>query len=441
MNILILDPYPKKSYRISKDTSGGYGTGNDFGDSFLPKTLKKLLIKNSKWPPLFAAYTYSVLKKDRHNVVYDEELPKNYEFFDLIIIVSSIVSHETEIELIKKINNKVKIFVIGPFASNNSEKYLKYNLSIIMGEPEIFFIKNKDFINFSEKKLISHDVKDFNLDELPYPEYEEMGYDLKKINNLFGRGKSIPLIATRGCPFSCFKYCVYPLQQGRKIRQRSIKGIIDEIKYWKIKYSVKNFIFRDPVFSINRKHTVELCNELIQEKININFIAETHLNILDSDLIKLLKKAGLTGIKVGIESFDEEVIQEANRHTATKDDQLKKIRELERNKIQVSAMFILGFPADNPKTVMQTINYAKKLNTTYAQFSVWTPYPGTPVFFEYKDRIITNKMEDFDQYRLVFKHNVFSKEEIRYYLDKAYSNYYSRLKWVFKYIFSKNAIY
>ena len=100
--------------------------------------------------------------------------------------------------------------------------------------------------------------------------------------------------------YKCFKYCVYPLQQGRKVRQRSIKGIIDEIKYWKKKYSVKNFIFRDPVFSINRKHTIELCNALIQEKININFVAETHLNILDSDLIKLLKKAGLIGIKVGI---------------------------------------------------------------------------------------------------------------------------------------------
>ena len=184
-----------------------------------------------------------------------------------------------------------------------------------------------------------------------------------------------------------------------------------------------------------------MCNSLIQENININFVAETHLNILDSDLIKLLKKAGLIGIKVGIESFDEKVIEQANRHTATKDDQLKKIRELEKNKINVSAMYILGFPADNSETIMQTINYAKKLNTTYAQFSVWTPYPGTPVYLEYKDKIITEKMEDFDQYRLVFKHNIFSNEEIRNYLDKAYSNYYSRLKWIFKYIFSKNAIY
>ena len=104
-------------------------------------------------------------------------------------------------------------------------------------------------------------------------------------------------------------------------------------------------------------------------------------------------------------------------------------------------MFILGFPADTPETIMQTINYAKKLNTTYAQFSVWTPYPGTPVYLEYKDKLYTNIMEDFDQYHLVFKHNIFSREEIRNYLDKAYSQYYSRINWLIKYLFSKNAIF
>ena len=234
---------------------------------------------------------------------------------------------------------------------------------------------------------------------------------------------------------------MYPLQQGRKVRQRSIRNIIDEIKYWQQNYGVKSILFRDAVFSINRKHTVELCNTLINEKINIEFIVETHLNILDTELIHLLKKAGLTGIKVGIESSSEEVKQEANRHSASKDDQYLKIKELEKNKIQVSTMFILGFPADTPETIMQTINYAKKLNTTYAQFSVWTPYPGTPVYLEYKDKLYTNIMEDFDQYHLVFKHNIFSREEIRNYLDKAYSQYYSRINWLIKYLFSKNAIF
>ena len=441
MKILILDVYPKKNYRISKDTSGGYGTGNDFGESIIPRTLKKLLVNNSKWPPLFAAYTFSVLRKNGHDVYYKDHLPINFESFELILIVSSIVSHETEIEVIKEINNKVKIFVIGPFATSNSQKYIKYDLSVIMGEPEFFFLNNKNLPDFFDKKIITFDQKNLDLDELPYPEYNKMGYDLKKINNLFGRKKTVPMVATRGCPFSCFKYCVYPLQQGRKVRQRSIRNIIDEIKYWQQNYGVKSIIFRDAVFSINRKHTVELCNTLINEKINIEFIAETHLNILDTELIHLLKKAGLTGIKVGIESSSEEVKQEANRHSASKDDQYLKIKELEKNKIQVSTMFILGFPADTPETIIQTINYAKKLNTTYAQFSVWTPYPGTPVYLEYKDKLYTNIMEDFDQYHLVFKHNIFSREEIRKYLDKAYSQYYSRINWFIKYLFSKNAIF
>ena len=169
------------------------------------------------------------------------------------------------------------------------------------------------------------------------------------------------------------------------------------------------FIFRDPVFSINKKHTEEFCNELINRNIKIKFIIETHLRILDSELIMLLKKAGLKAVKVGVESYDENVLKESGRFSVSKDQQLNKIRELENNNIQVSAMYILGFPTDTDETINKTINYAKKLNTTYAQFSVWTPYPGTPVFNEYKDKITANSYDEFDQYHLVYNHNLFNK--------------------------------
>ena len=58
-------------------------------------------------------------------------------------------------------------------------------------------------------------------------------------------------------------------------------------------------------------------------------------------------------------------------------------------------MYIIGYPEDTERTIMETLNYSIKLNTKYAQFSVWTPYPGTPVFKEYEDKIITHKFEDF----------------------------------------------
>ena len=57
MKILIIDTYKNVAYRISKDTSGGYGTGNNFGDSLFTNFLKKTLKKIHEWPPLFAVYT------------------------------------------------------------------------------------------------------------------------------------------------------------------------------------------------------------------------------------------------------------------------------------------------------------------------------------------------------------------------------------------------
>lgn len=431
MKILILDPERDVSHRISKDTSGGYGTGNDFGDTFIPKFLKQTLKVVHDWPAMFAIYTMSVLKKNGHEVFYSKIIPDNLNSFDLFIIVSSIVCCETECDYIKKISLlKKKIFVIGPFATNNPSKYVNAGGTVISGEPEFYFLKNKELI-YNDDKIIKFD-HNFDLDDLPYPNWEDK-IKKNKTSILFGTEKSLPILATRGCPYSCFKYCVYPLQQGRKPRQRDPQKIVDEIEYWNKKFKIKTFIFRDPVFSINRKHTIEFCEKLINRNLKVKFIIETHLRILDSELIKILKNAGLKGVKVGVESGDEEVLKDANRFTIKKDAQLEKIRELEKFKILVSSMFIIGFPADDEKSIMKTINYAKKLNTTYSQFSVWTPYPGTPVFKEYEDKILAEKFEEFDQYNLVFKHKIFSQKKIRELLGKSYSMYYGRINWFLKF--------
>ena len=86
MKILILDPEKNVSHRLSKDTNGGYGTGNDFGDSLIPKILKKTLKKIHDWPAMFAIYSMSVLKQQGHEVIYSKIIPKNLSDFDDPII-------------------------------------------------------------------------------------------------------------------------------------------------------------------------------------------------------------------------------------------------------------------------------------------------------------------------------------------------------------------
>ena len=79
----------------------------------------------------------------------------------------------------------------------------------------------------------------------------------------------------------------------------------------------------------------------------------------------------------------------------------------------------------------------KKINSSYAQFSVFTPYPGTPAYSEYKDKINTNKFEDFTQWQLVFDHPNFSKKEIDDILSNAYQQYYLNPKWLIKHLKNK----
>lgn len=435
MKILLLDPQKKVDYRISKDTSGGYGTGNNFGKSLLSTFLKKTLKKISNWPPLFAVYTFAVLKEKGHFVKYTKTLPEELNSYDLFIVISSIVCCETEINEIKKLKKYNKnIFVIGPFATNFPELYLEVGATVISGEPEFFFFNNDNLnADFNKKIIYVTENELTEIDKLPFPMWDEMGGDCLNIK-LYGNYVTLPIIATRGCPFSCFRYCVYPLQQGRKVRQRNHINVVDEMELWLKKANVKMFVFRDPVFSINKNYTIKLCEEIIRRNLKINFVIETHLKILDSDLIKLLKKSGLVAVKVGIESADHDVLKKEGRYTIDKDLQLEKIREIERNKIKVCAMYIIGFPTDDHESIRATIDYSKILNTTYAQFSIWTPYPGTPVFNDFKNRIIVKDYESFDQYQLVYKHDKLTTKEINQYLDYSYSSYYGRLNWIYKYI-------
>ena len=120
MKILILDIYPKKPYRISKDNNGGYGSSNRYGSNLISKAISWFVKHNVDWPPLSSVHIAGILKGKGHKVFYKRELPKFLNDYDLFIVPSSIVGCETEISVIRKLNklNK-KIAVIGPFASSN----------------------------------------------------------------------------------------------------------------------------------------------------------------------------------------------------------------------------------------------------------------------------------------------------------------------------------
>ena len=439
MSFLILDIYPSDSWRLVKDTAGGYGTGNNFGNNLLGKIFNYFVSKTISMPPMSAIYIHSILKSKGFQVNYTRKIPKKkiLESYDYIIMPSSIISHESEVRALKDLtNNGFKVFVIGIFGNVKKSAYKMKNSFVVPGEPESFFMENDFDVKYLEKFFLDENKNYFgkpfveNLDEIPFPSWDDYLKKYPLRNNFleFDSKDAIPLLATRGCPYSCFNYCTYPLQQGRKVRFRSVENIISEIKKWKSQLGSEKFIFRDPVFSINRKFTVNLCNEIIKQKLNIKFLIETHLNNLDDELIDLLYRAGLRLIYIGVESVDDNVLSDMKRFTIKSDKQYLLIKKLKEKGINVKSMFMLANPEDTEETMINTIKYSKMLPNQLVQFSVFTPYPGTPIFEKFKEIVTTDKMENFNQYNLVYKHKVINNKLLDKYKNLAYRSFYLNVK-------------
>jgi radical SAM superfamily enzyme YgiQ (UPF0313 family) len=443
MKFLILDVYPNNDFRLVKDTAGGYGTGNDFGNSFFSKLINKFVSKMIASPPMYAIYVYSIIKSKGHEVSYSRNVNDNTKIqeADYIIMPTSIIAHETEKKILYLLSKKnKKIFLIGIFSSVMNEEYHINNSFIVKGEAENFFLNlnyNKNELDLYFKKGSSQRNSSngmvSNIDDLPFPNWGDYVKQYPLKNNFIGFNSkvTIPLLASRGCPYSCFHYCTYPLQQGRKVRQRSVENVIKEIKYWIKNLKTNKFVFRDPVFSINRKHTVSLCEEIIKENLKIEFLIETHLKNLDDELIKLLKNAGLKMVYIGIESSNANVLKDIKRFTVNNDEQYQIINKLKKSGIYVKSMFMFGNPEDSVETIKKTIEYSRFLPNQLVQFSVFTPYPGTPAYNEFKNKIVVREFEKFNQYNLVYKHKSLNNDIIIKLKNLGYKKFYSDIRNLF----------
>jgi radical SAM superfamily enzyme YgiQ (UPF0313 family) len=451
----VLDVYRRRLARTSKDTNGGYGTVNDYGDGTISRLLTRLKAKSVDWPPLYSVYAAAVLQSNGHSVTFlrgslDEIDPTTLSDCDLFLCTSSIVCHETEVRAIRMLRPHAPVGVMGPFATSLPQPYVAAGAFVIAGEPELFLmshpsledlVRSSGVVASSPTGITSPSSPkaglriDGQLEKLPLPAWDAVIGTSKPRYGLLGGGELfLPLIATRGCPYSCSYYCTYPLQQGKTVRLRAPAALVQEMGHWQDRLGASLFMFRDPVFSLNRKHTLQFCDELIASGRNIKFIVETHLNNMDPELAQRLRQAGLVMVKTGIESANSEVMKSAGRFTIEQDKQLERIRFLESLGVKVTCFYIFGLPQDTEETCMQTVEYAKRINSFGAQFSVFTPYPGTPVFKDYEDRVALDRYEDFTQWNLVFEHEHISAPRMRSILGTAYRDYYTNPKWIAKYL-------
>ncbi|MFN9569705.1 MAG: B12-binding domain-containing radical SAM protein [Cyanobacteriota bacterium] len=430
MKILGLDIYKNAKCKINKDVNGGFGTVNDFAASRRGRLLAKLQKKGVDFPPIYLMSMLSVACSQGHSCSYSRDPGISTGEYDLVIMSSSIVCCESELAAVKSLTSKaIPVLVVGPFASQLPELYREAGASVFVGEPDTHLLSQPELLEKVRSQpratIYKQEINpDISLNDLP-PIRWDLYLKNYTSNMLFlGTGTALPVFSSRGCPYSCYNYCTYPLQQGLKQRKFSPSELVDRLEYYKKEFSASKFLFRDPVFTLDRNHVIDICNEILARNLKIWWAAELHLKDIDEDLAQLMHKAGLRCVFVGIETINPESISASKRFSAKKSQQENAIRWLEGNGISVKGMFIFGMPEDNVENLGQTMRFAKKLPVTYLQYSVFTPYPGTPIYSTYESSIKADKYEDYTQWDLIFEHSSLTPQQVSRALDKAYKSSY-----------------
>jgi anaerobic magnesium-protoporphyrin IX monomethyl ester cyclase len=427
VKIVVLSASRQKNCTL-KDVAGGFGTVFTIGNSPFAKLLELAKRRIAAIPNITLAYLDSILSAEGASVqILDVRRSDQLVPADLYLISSSIVdcNFEKELGLEAKRRFGSKVGYFGTFASE-------------------FFSDCSDFVvkeeieniapalahgNIPEGIVSAGFVKD--LDALPFPKWDQFNIQRFRYQIVTGSGITLPMLGSRGCPYTC-NYCPYLV--NAKYRVRSPESIVDEIRYLTSKYNIRGIAFRDPNLTFDKKRAQEFADLLLRYNLDIRWGMEARTDRLDPELIQLLFRSGLRSVEIGIESSNEQTLKENKRQAIAGPQQELVIQRCHELGIRVIANYTLGLPNDTVDGIRETIRYAKKLNTFAIQFTVTTPYPGTQFYETVKDSIFEKNWERFNGWTSVYHHPSIPSKELHKLREFAYVSYHLRPRYVWRFL-------
>jgi anaerobic magnesium-protoporphyrin IX monomethyl ester cyclase len=235
-----------------------------------------------------------------------------------------------------------------------------------------------------------------NLDAIK-PDWSILEWD-KYIYIPLGVKVAIPNMA-RGCPFTC-SFCSQ-WKFWRDYRVRDPKKVADEIEDLVTNHGVGFFILADEEPTINKKKFVEFCQELIDRGLNrrVKWGINTRVTDIwrDRDLLKFYREAGLVHVSLGTEAAAQLKLDLFNKETTVAQNK-EAIRLLREADIFTEAQFIVGLDNETPETLEETYRMAWDWQPDLANWSMYTPWPFTPLFQEIRDQV---EVFDYSKYNFV----------------------------------------
>jgi anaerobic magnesium-protoporphyrin IX monomethyl ester cyclase len=215
------------------------------------------------------------------------------------------------------------------------------------------------------------------------------------------------------------------------VRSRSAGSVLNELEEIHDRYHFNAVAFVDDIFNLFPKRVIELCRGIVERKLDLWWWNLSRIDLLlrNEEMVKEMVRAGAKALFIGVESSNPKTLEELGKGFDV-EDTVQTVEMLKRNGLEIHASYILGALHDTVDTIHETIRFAKRLDTNVAQFCILTPYPGTAIYEQVKNRIFKWRApwSFFDMQHLVFKHDHFSFIRMEWLLLKANLLYYTRSK-------------
>ncbi len=388
------------------------------------------------------------LSYDRLELRIKEE---EFDFVGITAMTFTIIDVVETIKIVKRINPKCKVVIGGPHVSIYPSETISIEGVdiVVLGEGEIVFRQilenHKDLhkvkgITFKDDDGNIHStgvpdmISEEELNELPFPARHLTPY--KKYSSLLAKRTPITtLFTSRGCPYRC-TFCNRPLL-GKKFRALSPERVVSEIEDC-LKLGIHEFLIYDDTFTVRKERVKDICNLIIEKELDVGFDIRTRVDVIDEELLFLLKKAGCRGIHYGIEGGTSKILKILNKQIDL-EKAVEIIKLTKKHKIQTLAYFMIGSPTETISDIHETFKFAKRINPDFIHLTILTPFPSTEIYMRGLSDGIIKK-----DYWKEFAENInkgfkpphwdagISKKELEDLIVQGYKSFYARPLFILK---------
>lgn len=264
-----------------------------------------------------------------------------------------------------------------------------------------------------------------DLDSLPLPDRKD--FRIEHYHDFEIAGKpSAQMLTSRGCPSNCI-FCLerQVFWNSPLYRRRNPEKVVNEMILVK-ENGAKQVYFDDETMVIDRRHVRAICKEIINTGLDIPWTCMGDIT-LDYDTLNLMAKTGCVGVKFGVETANTKTIVDIKKTFMNPENVKRFVEYCKKLDVWSHATYIIGLPGERKEDILKTLDFAIKLNSDSAQFSIATPFPGTPFFEMAKENgwLATYDWTMYDgaNYAIV-NYPWLTKEEIEHLYRMALKRYY-----------------